>query len=171
MRLSYLSLGVAFGTSGISFSQENPEPQPVAPQIGASVSSAEMEAIQERLRALELELEETKETLQSSESRFDSFLKDWKEKGDPEVDVAKSQASDKKEGAKDEKKKEKKWFEKLGIRGYSQFRLNDVLREEVRPGPTGWRSIGWGQSIVSHSTCSGDSLWRCLGSPLRLFAT
>ena len=78
----------------------------------------EMQAMQERLRSLEVELQETKESLQNSESRIDSFLKSWKEKGDPEVDVVKSQTSEKKEKSdapKDEKKKEKKWFEKLGI--------------------------------------------------------
>lgn len=117
-----------------------------------SISSLEMQAMQERLRSLEVELQETMESLQNSESRIDSFLKSWKEKGDPEVDVVKSQTSEKKEKSdapKDEKKKEKKWFEKLGIRGYAQFRLNDVLSEEGAPAQhVGDRSVGDNQSFL-----------------------
>lgn len=122
------------------------------PQVDASASSLELQAMQERLRSLEVELQETRESLQNSESRIDSFLKSWKEKGDPEVDVAKSQTSDssgKSEAPKEEKKKEKKWFEKLGIRGYAQFRLNDVLSEEGAPAQhVGDRSVGDNQSFL-----------------------
>lgn len=55
------------------------------------------------------------------------------------------------EKKKDDKPKEKKWYDKLGIRGYAQVRINEVTHEEAGSAPAqhaGDRSIGDNQNFL-----------------------
>jgi hypothetical protein len=73
--------------------------------------------------------------------------------GDYEVEPATYESYDPKKGEekKDDKPKEKKWYEKLSIRGYAQFRINETLDEETGSAPAqhaGDRSVGDNQSFL-----------------------
>ncbi|WP_254512324.1 porin [Anatilimnocola floriformis] len=55
------------------------------------------------------------------------------------------------EKKKDDKPKEKKWYDKLSIRGYAQIRINEVTHEDPGSAPAqyvGDRSIGENQSFL-----------------------
>ena len=67
------------------------------------------------------------------------------EAGDKPADEKKPAAEE------EEKEKEKKWYDKIGFRGYAQFRINETILEEDGSAPAhhaGDRSVGEDQSFL-----------------------
>ena len=116
-----------------------------AGQINVTSSDGELTAMRARLEAMETELAATRKTADEAADQSKTLLEKWKEKGDPEVAIAKSQASNR------GKEKNKAWYEKLGIRGYAQFRLNEITDDGDGSVPAqliGDRSAGDNQSFL-----------------------
>lgn len=80
-----------------------------------------------------------------------SLLRHWRHAGDPQIHIARQMAGPSVRGDDKDKEKEKKWYDKLSIRGYAQFRLNETLFEEPGSAPphhTGDRSVGDDQNFL-----------------------
>ena len=97
----------------------------------------------DRFEAALLDLQERMETMEAR----NTDLMDQLTKFEEEADEAEKAAKKKKE---DDAKKEKKWFEKYTVRGYAQFRVNDVFDEGngARPQHVGDSSVGDNQSFL-----------------------
>ncbi len=97
----------------------------------------------DRFEAALLDLQARMETMEARNTE----LQDQLTKFEDDADAAEKAAKKKKE---EDAKKEKKWFEKYTIRGYAQFRVNDVFDEGngARPQAVGDSSIGDNQSFL-----------------------
>jgi hypothetical protein len=145
------------------------QPAPLSGVFGASLESSEFDppvppAISrdsgdERTSAQTRNAPYTRDSEADANDRRRVFqlLEDrWRRSADPEIEIAYSQsyASTKVDKAvKDAKdaKKEKKWYEKVGIRGYAQVRINAVTDQEPTGAPAqyvGDRSIGDRQNFL-----------------------
>jgi hypothetical protein len=68
--------------------------------------------------------------------------------GDPEIDIVHFHT---RACARGDEQSKKKWYERLSIRGYAQFRINETLSEDPGSAPaqhTGDRSVGENQSFL-----------------------
>jgi hypothetical protein len=101
-----------------------------------------------------------------SQTLFGALADHWRNAGDPEVAIIAQQTrvpdpmsevpksavdAAKAEPKPAEKEKEKKWYDKLGFRGYAQFRINETILEEDGSAPAhhaGDRSVGDDQSFL-----------------------
>jgi hypothetical protein len=102
-----------------------------------------LRAAEDRIRQLESQQvhdERTRTVVQSLKERWDSAK-------DPSITTAEQQAK----SSSTKKPSDKKWYDRLSIRGYAQFRLNETLeRDEAQAVPqyVGDRSIGDDQSFL-----------------------
>jgi len=121
-------------------------PVPLAPVPENDVVERLRQA-ETRIRQLEqsrdLDINQDKQTsqvLETLRTRWDSVR-------DPSITTVDQQTYK----ASDTKASEKKWFDRLSIRGYTQMRLNEVLTREAGSAPpqyVGDRSIGDDQSFI-----------------------
>jgi hypothetical protein len=149
-RLLLLDLAITSSLSGSFLLAQSPSDQSTV-QVTDAVDDTAIAGSEDyvdllgRIEALETELAATKETADEASKQSESLLEKWSEKGDPEVDIVKSQTKE------PEKKKDKAWYEKLGVRGYAQFRLNEITDDGDGSVPAqlvGDRSAGDNQSFL-----------------------
>ena len=107
---------------------------------------ARLHAAEERIQALEAQDLEHSAGMEESGGLIAGLQKRWQEAQDPAVAIAKYQLDEKK---KDNKKKA--WYERLNMRGYTQFRINQSMFEDDDSAPAqhpGDRSVGDNQSFL-----------------------
>jgi hypothetical protein len=111
------------------------------PQPAASV-----EQLMQRLERTEAQLAAMQAQLAGEQSSglMTSLAERWEQVRDPSIVTVDQQTY------KPEPKKEaKKWYERLSIRGYAQFRLNEIMSQEgAPPQHVGDRSIGLNQNFL-----------------------
>jgi len=113
----------------------------------ASTTAAGDESLEipsgDRFEAALMDLQERMEAMEAR----NTDLMDQLTKFEEEADTAEKAAKKKKE---EDAKKEKKWFEKYTVRGYAQFRINEVFDEGngAQPHHNGDSSIGENQSFL-----------------------
>jgi hypothetical protein len=108
----------------------------------------------ERLRQAETRIKqlETSRDIDIKQDRtttqvLESLRERWDKVRDPSITTVEQQTH----SASDKKPSEKKWYDRLSIRGYTQVRLNEVIDEEPGSAPAqyvGDRSIGDDQSFL-----------------------
>ena len=113
-----------------------------APADGRSVDELvrRLEQTEAQLAAMQ------EERMASLDSRPLEGLRDhWEQVGDPSIVTVDQQTHQPYE----DQQAKKKWYERLSIRGYAQFRINDVTAEEGAPAQhVGDRSVGDNQSFL-----------------------
>jgi Phosphate-selective porin O and P len=122
-----------------AFSQEFPH---YVANFESALIDADVEETAETKPALD-SMEAIAETLRDAESRLESTEKHLEELLDDKEKAEKKKKAD--------AAKEKKWFEKYTIRGYAQFRINDVLDETDGLAPAqhvGDSSVGENQTFL-----------------------
>lgn len=75
----------------------------------------------------------------------------WGHCGDPEIHIVNHHTRHAARTPEKKDSKSKKWYERLSIRGYAQFRINETLNEETGSAPAhhvGDRSVGDNQSFL-----------------------
>jgi hypothetical protein len=105
----------------------------------AAKTAKEAKAAKSDAKPSEESMDKLLENLRNAESRLDDLEKDTLKISETseETEERLEKLLDEKEKEKKKKEaesKEKKWFEKYTIRGYGQFRFNEVLNEEEGPG-------------------------------------
>jgi hypothetical protein len=122
------------------------QPNPVlAPPVAPPAVSPELADIYARLQSTEARLAELSST-QTTEAEQSRFRQYWAGVQDPSITTVGQQTRNQ-GGGGDEK--EKAWYERLSIRGYAQFRLNEVFDEEGAPAQiVGDRSVGDNQTFL-----------------------
>jgi hypothetical protein len=119
-------------------------PLPTPAEVVKRLEDAELriQTLEERLRSKDREGQEIKQTNADGDLRIGGLLGP-----DPEIAIAASMAN---QGAAADKFKDKKWYEKFGVRGYTQFRINeDVEDDDSAPAHhVGDRSVGDNQSFL-----------------------
>lgn len=84
-------------------------------------------------------------------SLMDKLVERWNEGCDPEIPIAFWQAGPAAKGESVAKPKKKEWYEKIGMRGYTQLRYNFTIDRDPEYAPTqlvGDRSVGKNQSFI-----------------------
>lgn len=83
---------------------------------------------------------------QSGAGVFELLGDRWFSAGDPEIEIVSFQA-----GSSASVSSSKKWYERIGLRGYTQFRINETISVEPGSAPphhVGDRSVGEDQSFL-----------------------
>jgi len=123
----------------------DPEPD-LTPPVKPDDVMARLHAAEERIKALEAQDTEHSSNIEEAGGLIAGLQKRWQEAQDPAVAIAEYQLDQKK---KDNKKKA--WYERLNMRGYTQFRINQSMFEDDDSAPAqhpGDRSIGDNQSFL-----------------------
>lgn len=118
-------------------------PVPSAP-VPPAATQPSIEELSWRLQAAEARLSELSAT-QSSDAERSRFRQYWEQVRDPSITTVEQQTRS--TGGGDDK--EKAWYERLSLRGYAQFRLNEVFADEGAPAQlVGDRSVGDNQNFL-----------------------
>jgi hypothetical protein len=133
-----------------------PEPPPflaAVPQVGedpttpAADLAEQLRKTEARLRALEKKHDDNVKKDAEANAVLESLRERWSKVQDPAITTVDQQTYD----AKAKKPSEKKWFDRLSMRGYTQVRWNETLTTEAgstRPQYVGDRSIGDDQNFL-----------------------
>lgn len=103
-------------------------------------AEATIAALQDQIEAQQAQQEEQERGL------AEVLAERWRSVGDPQIEIVTSQSS-----SSSGDSSSKKWYEKLSLRGYTQFRINETLTREVGSAPphhVGDRSVGEDQSFL-----------------------
>ena len=114
----------------------------------------------QRLEQTELQLAALQEKrFVAAETAYRPFHDHWDQVRDPSIVTVRQQTHDRRE----DPQAKKKWYERLSVRGYAQFRINDVTEEDPTGAPAqyvGDRSVGDNQSFIirrARVIISGDA--------------
>jgi hypothetical protein len=119
---------------------------PVAPPSPNTrpLAQPSIEELSRRLEAAESRLSELSAT-QSSDAERSRFRQYWEQVRDPSITTVDQQTR----STGDEEEEEKQWYDRLSLRGYAQFRLNEVFAEEgAEPHYVADRSLGDNQNFL-----------------------
>jgi hypothetical protein len=134
----------AFSPAASTVNSSIDELQPVSTQ---APSDATIEQLLQRLQQTEARLAAMQAQLAGTQSSglLETLNDRWQQVRDPSITTV-DQQTYKPEG---EKETPKKWYDRLSIRGYAQFRLNEVMSQEGAPSQhVGDRSIGLNQNFL-----------------------
>ena len=106
-----------------------------------------MESVLERLEQLEENVRSLQDELESFDASGADAVGDYTTYSAIQKPAA---GGDKKDKPAEDKPKEKKWYDKIGFRGYAQFRINEAYREpgSAPPQHAGDRSVGDNQNFL-----------------------
>lgn len=122
-----------------------PAPPSGAPAVPPPVAEPTIQELTQRLQAAESRLSELSST-QTAEAEQSRFRRYWEQVQDPSITTVDQQT---RSSGSSDKEKEKAWYERLSLRGYAQFRLNEVFAEEGAPAQlVGDRSVGDNQNFL-----------------------
>ena len=135
----------------------NPAPPAGVPLVAAAPGDARLPAtddqltqreLLDRLQATEARVRELESKHTASHSTLQALRERWDKVQDPSITTVDEQTH---KAAGEKKPSEKKWYDRLSIRGYAQFRWNETLNLEPGSAPAqydGDRSIGEDQNFL-----------------------
>lgn len=148
MPLSRAAAQLDVGGDSPSLSAVTATHVPISPQTGAAFAPeptvadllARLEKTETQLAAMQAQ------RFTSVETNEQPVLNYWEQVRDPSIVTVRQQTYN-----NEDQQAKKKWYERLSIRGYAQFRINRVTEEEPGSAPAqyvGDRSIGDNQSFI-----------------------
>jgi hypothetical protein len=122
---------------------------PVGSQLNEPAADLAERLKQAEARIKQLETQHKAAAAQDAQQAklLDSFKDRWDKARDPSITTVDQQTYD----AKAKKPSEKKWYDRLSIRGYAQLRISEILDTETGSAPAQYvldRSIGDDQSFL-----------------------